>query len=173
MRRCGQNELYLSPSWDMNPLTSINGRANVMSLDTFRKKYPNGKVPRKDAGKVFVCRRGCNTRTATYTEEFIWEDIYSGTEEDIFRLVDLVKGGTKATRRRRQPKEASPDAYDFVDDGDAEIVQRRTPKKPRTHDATTPSSRRSVSKSMTPSHRKYGALLLQLRVRAMLTPKIE
>ena len=159
---CGQNELYISPSWDMNPLTSINGRANVMSLDVFRKKYPSGKVSRKDAGKVFVCRRGCNTRTATYTEEFIWEDIYKGTEDDIFNLVDLVKSGTKATRRRRLAKDASADAYDFVDDGDDEVTPRRTPKKARTYDATTPSKQRNVSKSMTPSHRKYDAAPLNV-----------
>ena len=126
-----------------------------MSLDKFQKKYPNGKIPRKDAGKIFVCRRGCNTRTATYTEEFIWEDIYTGTEDDIFSLVEFVKSGTKATRKRRVTRDVSPDAYDFVEDGDVDTTPRRTPKKARIYDATTPSKQRSVSKSMTPSHRKY------------------
>ena len=51
---------------------------------------------------MFVCRRGCNTRTATYTEEFIWEDLYSGTAADIYQLVEKVTNETKATRKRRR-----------------------------------------------------------------------
>jgi origin recognition complex subunit 1 len=75
-----QTELYITASFDVNPLTTINGRARVMSEATFKSKYPNGKVPRKsnEYGKAFICRRGCNTRTCTYTDEFVWEDIYRG-----------------------------------------------------------------------------------------------
>ncbi|TPX17414.1 uncharacterized protein E0L32_003057 [Thyridium curvatum] len=149
------NELYISPSWDLNPLASINGKATVTSLDAFLKKYPNGKVPRssRDHGKIFVCRRGCNTRTATYTDEFVWEDIYHGSEEDIFNLVEMVKNGTKATRKRRSAKQPSPDVYAFEEDAD-DAAAPRTPKKARNQDATTPSKQRSASKPMTPSHRK-------------------
>ncbi|KFY52344.1 hypothetical protein V496_08533 [Pseudogymnoascus sp. VKM F-4515 (FW-2607)] len=98
-----QNELYISPSWDVNPIASINGKATVSSSKSFLAKYPGGRIPRnsKEHGKSFFCRRGCNTRTATYTEEFIWEDIYHGTDEDIFNLIERVKNETKATRKRR------------------------------------------------------------------------
>ena len=97
------NEVYITPSWDVNPLASINGKASVMSPHAYLQKYPTGKVPRssRDFGKVFVCRRGCNTRTATYTEEFLWENIFGGAD-DILSLVERVKGQTKATRKRRQ-----------------------------------------------------------------------
>lgn len=109
-----QNELYISPSWDVNPLASINGKARVMSLDKFLARYPSGKIPRSSSefGKTFVCRRGCNTRTATYTSEFIWEGVYRGSQ-DLFTLMDLVENGTKATRKRRRAKSPSPqdDAY--------------------------------------------------------------
>ena len=97
------NEVYITPSWDVNPLSSINGRASIVSLNTFKEKYPSMKIPRnsKDHGKMFICRRGCNTRTATYTEEFIWEETYQGAE-DIYDLVERVKSQTKATRKRRR-----------------------------------------------------------------------
>ncbi|OAA61157.1 origin recognition complex subunit [Niveomyces insectorum RCEF 264] len=154
------NELYISPSWDVNPLTSINGSAHVMSPAAFHKKFPNGRIPRhsKHFGKTFVCRRGCNTRTASYTDEFVWEEIYSGSIEDIEDLIDMVKKETKATRKRRQTKDEPGDPYVFMadDDGDAETQFRTPRKKIKTCDAaTTPSSKpRSTSKLMTPSNRR-------------------
>ena len=80
----------------------------MLSKDAFDARYPTGRVPRssQDAGKVFVCRRGCNTRTATYTEEFDWEKIYGGAE-DILGLIDVVQMQTKATRRKRKRDEDS------------------------------------------------------------------
>ena len=76
---------------------------SIVSHQTFQKKYPSGRIPRasKDYGKLFVCRRGCNTRTATYTDEFVWEDVYGG-EEDIAELIERVKSQTKATRKRKR-----------------------------------------------------------------------
>ncbi|PHH71032.1 hypothetical protein CDD82_6777 [Ophiocordyceps australis] len=105
------NELYISPSWDINPLASINGKARVMSPAAFFAKFPSGKVPRHhpDHGKVFVCRRGCNTRTATYTDEFVWDDIYTGGS-DIDALIDRITRDTKASRSSR-PKSPPDDAY--------------------------------------------------------------
>lgn len=134
-----------------------------MSQAAYVKKYPNGKVPRKskEYGKVFVCRRGCNTRTCTYTEEFVWEDVYHG-KEDIDALQNLVRKSTKATRRRRLAKDESPER-DYKLDADGDLGEDyapgvpRTPKKARTRDAVTPSSRRKTpgSKLATPSsHRR-------------------
>jgi origin recognition complex subunit 1 len=79
---------------------------SVVSPDNFQRKYPSGRIPRtsKDYGKLFICRRGCNTRTATYTDEFVWEDIYKG-EEDISELIERVKSQTKATRKRKRGSE--------------------------------------------------------------------
>ena len=90
-----QNELYISAAFDDNPLASINGTAKVFSLDRFQELYPTGvKKNSKDYGKVFVCRRGCNTRTTTYTPEFKWEDVYKDAK-DIPTVVDLVETQTK------------------------------------------------------------------------------
>ena len=74
-----------------------------MSPAAFKAKYPSGKMPQRsnNHGKVFVCRRGCNTRTATYTEDFVWEDIYRGVD-DLDDLMDLVNTQTKATRKRKK-----------------------------------------------------------------------
>lgn len=128
------NELYLSPSWDVNSLASINGKARVMSLDKFLLRHPSGKIPRSspEYGKTFVCRRGCNTRTATYTKEFLWEDVYGGAN-DLFNLMDMIEKDTKATRKKRRAKSPEP--------GDGIYFPPQTPTKQRTPAATTPHSR--------------------------------
>ncbi|KAH7136604.1 P-loop containing nucleoside triphosphate hydrolase protein [Dactylonectria macrodidyma] len=131
------NELYVSPSWDINPLASINGKAKVTSLDVFLSKYPQGRVPRQspDFGKTFICRRGCNTRTATYTDEFIWEETYRN-EDDIYSLIELVEKGTKATRKKRKARSPSPQDAPYQ-------PPPQTPTKTGRGMATTPQSRRS------------------------------
>ena len=46
------NESYITADFNMNPLTSINGRATVLSKDAFLKKYPKGQQPNgKSAAK--------------------------------------------------------------------------------------------------------------------------
>ncbi|KAI7155340.1 hypothetical protein KC324_g14283, partial [Hortaea werneckii] len=37
------NELYITANFDENPLSTINGKATVLSHDEFTKKYPTGK----------------------------------------------------------------------------------------------------------------------------------
>src|ERR1700753_2206920 len=111
-------------------------------------------------GKVFVCRMGCNTRTATYTNEFVWEDIYQG-EKNLGDLIYLVQSQTKATRKRQpgesRPKKEDKEDYDFVvPDYDDEP---HTPKKRRKHtdiDATTPKSKNKATprKFLTPTHKR-------------------
>ncbi|KAG5786982.1 hypothetical protein H9Q69_013949 [Fusarium xylarioides] len=160
------NELYISPSWDINPLASINGKAKIMSQDGFLGRYPQGKVPRNDPdfGKVFVCRRGCNTRTATYTDEFLWEEIYGG-EHDLFALMDRVKTGTKVTRRRRKARSPSPsdDTYH-----PAQIPQTPT-KTGRGSVAATPTSRRSQA---TPCSRVKRSASKRLEFTPLATRKL-
>ncbi|KAM4059361.1 ATPase family associated with various cellular activities (AAA) domain-containing protein [Hirsutella rhossiliensis] len=137
------NELYISPSWDVNPLASINGKAKVMSLEAFLKKFPSGKVARHlpDFGRTFICRRGCNTRTATYTDEFVWEDIYRGGD-DVFDLIERTEQDTKAVRRRRKPRSQSPHE-------DAYLPPPKTPTKPAPRPAATPQSKkRSAAKRL-------------------------
>lgn len=132
-----------------------------MSEAAFKAKYPTGKVPRKSSeyGKVFICRRGCNTRTCTYTEEFVWEDIYHG-REDMDTLQEMIRKNTKATRRRRTAKDERTDQDykhepDDAREGDYGPGTPRTPKKARTRDAVTPSSKRKPgSMPATPSSRR-------------------
>jgi origin recognition complex subunit 1 len=133
-----------------------------MSQAAFLAKYPSGKVPKrsKEDGKVFICRRGCNTRTCTYTEEFVWEEVYHG-RGDIETLHDRIRQGTKATRRRKTAKDEPTDRdykleADEDREGDYAPGTPRTPKRARTKDAVTPSSRRKPgSKPTTPSsHRR-------------------
>ena len=150
------NELYLTATFDDNPLESINGKARVVSKETYDRLYPNGKVPRssKDYGKIFICRRGVNTRTAAYTEEFMWEDVYHG-KDDIDSLAELVESQTVKTRKRKAAKSVKErDLDDFVDDGDAD--EPSTPRKRRKLTTGTPSKAEQLTprKFQTPTTKR-------------------
>lgn len=99
------NEQYLTADFNVNPLTSINGKAWVMSKDVFYAKYPNGAPPKgKEAlaeyTKCIICRRGVNQVQGRYTEEFIWEDVYRA--DSIFDLIDMIKDGLKAEAAKKR-----------------------------------------------------------------------
>lgn len=151
------NEVYVTPSWDINPLTSINGKASIVSAETFQSKYPSGRVPRssKDYGKIFICRRGCNTRTATYTDAFDWHEIFQSAD-DLGSLIERVKGQTKATRKRKRADTVDEEAeIDF--DPFAEPSSPKTPSKKRKFSqASTPTSKakRTPQKFITPTHKR-------------------
>lgn len=108
------NEVYITPFGDVNPLESINGKAIVVSPQAFHLKYPSGKVPRssRDRGKIFICRRGCNTRKVVYTEEFVWEEVYRGYEDldDLFKMVD--RQTSKPNRKRKRDHDYEDDEAD-------------------------------------------------------------
>lgn len=98
------NEQYLTADFNTNPLTSINGKAMVMSKIAFYARYPNG-VPPKDKdelaeyNKCIVCRRGVNQVQGRYTDEFVWEEVYS--EDKIFDLITMIKDGLKSAKKRK------------------------------------------------------------------------
>src|SRR3982074_2009586 len=112
-----------------------------MSAHAYLAKYPTGNIPRnsKDFGKTFICRRGCNTRTATYTAEFIWEDIFRGTDEDVANLIQRVQNETKATRRKREDRPFSDEVEDFLAGDDQDDTYRTPKKKRKTSRVSTPS----------------------------------
>jgi origin recognition complex subunit 1 len=100
------NEQYLTADFNVNPLSSINGKATVMSKDAFFAKYLNGTPPKGKAAlaeyhKCIVCRRGVNQLQGKYTEEFVWEDVYKGDEQSVFNLINMVKTGLKAAKKRK------------------------------------------------------------------------
>lgn len=152
------SELYITANSDYNALSTINGKAQVLSEGEFNRLYPSGKIPlnSRHHGKTFVCRRGVNPRTATYTDPFVWEDVYQG-KDDMDGLVELVESQTIKTRRRRQSrKEKSLD--DFVVDEDDEFDGPETPKKRRKLASVTPTPSKAKQltprKFLTPSGRK-------------------
>lgn len=150
------NELYFTATSDNNGLATINGKAQIYSEEEFGEKFPTGKIPRnsKAHGKVFICRRGVETRTATYTEEFKWEDVYTGPG-DMDSLVELVESQTIKTRKRKATKH-SRDLDDFVAGDDED--EPETPRKRRklTSNTPTPSKAKQATprKFMTPTGRK-------------------
>jgi origin recognition complex subunit 1 len=104
------NEQYLTVDFNINPLTSINGRAHIMSKDVFYAKYPNGNPPKGKAAlaeyrKCIICRRGVNQLQGRYTDEFIWEDVYEKSEKGVFELINMIKNGLKTARKRKAADE--------------------------------------------------------------------
>ncbi|PBP27017.1 origin recognition complex subunit 1 [Diplocarpon rosae] len=150
------NELYLTADTDINPLASINGTAYLMSEIAFNKRYPSGKIPKsnKEYGKTFICRRGCNTRTATYTEEFVWETIKHGNEQEVSELHDRIELETKSTTRRKKifKRAIEDDEFGGAHDEDNKLQTPR--KKQKFSSVTTPRKPRTPSKLLTPSHKK-------------------
>jgi origin recognition complex subunit 1 len=155
----------------------------VLSEKEYKKEYPDGVSKKsKEYGKVFVCRRGCNPRTTTYTDEFIWEDLWHGRDTDIFKLGDFVKQNTKVTRKKttlapavngngkqKRKRRGSEDDDDDVDhewdkdlsDDDAEEDHRKGPQTPSRRKrqksvAATPTRRTpgSARKFTTPTHKR-------------------
>lgn len=154
--------------------------------------YPHGVQKRsKEYGKVFVCRRGCNPRTATYTPEFVWEDIWKGRDTNISLLGEVIRKGTKPTkktkslvpsqadgRRKRTrneeedvdvewDKELSAEELEELDDRNFSRRSKtpRTPsKKRRTSALSTPTRRTpgSASKKYTPTHKRSELSFLNL-----------
>ncbi|KZL80979.1 origin recognition complex subunit 1 [Colletotrichum incanum] len=152
------NELYISPSWDVNPLAAINGKAVVLSNQEFFSKYPSGKVPRSssDYEKTFVCRRACNTRTATYTDEFVWENIYDASDQGVYELIEFVKSHTKSSRRRQAIRDSTPEQSYTASDGALGAV---TPKRTAKSEASTPrGGNRTVTTPL--SRKRYVQLIV-------------
>ncbi|KAF3165023.1 Origin recognition complex, subunit 1 [Orbilia oligospora] len=166
------NELYITPTFDWNPVESINGKAEVLSEKAFKAEFPNGvpaKSPKK--GKVFLCRRACDVRPARYSEEFDWDDLYYGETTDLEKLKDWVKENTSARSSRKSKDtdfEMHVDSSEGEEDGDFdegasgedELKAPRTPRKnkKRRRSVTTPRAKPAISKKLlTPSHRKITA----------------
>ncbi|RMD43791.1 hypothetical protein DV735_g1288, partial [Chaetothyriales sp. CBS 134920] len=139
------NESYITADFNLNPLTSINGKATVLSKRGFFTKYPEGKEPkskeaRREYAKTILCRKGVKQRTLVFTEEFVWDEIYRGPE-DMLDLVDWIKEQTK--------EDEGPDG------------QPRTPrkkKKRKTAASSTAATPRSSAKKrttyLTPTHKR-------------------
>jgi origin recognition complex subunit 1 len=141
--------MYITPGTDVNALASINGKATIMSETAFKKKYPTGKLPKKskDQGKTFICRRGCNTQSAIYTDEFDWENLQHSTPADMEKLVDWLKSGTQSTKKRKvgRPSKA-----------DGDFRGRQFDDEKQKHSAvSTPRKVRTPSKLLTPSHKRF------------------
>jgi origin recognition complex subunit 1 len=157
-----KNELYITPSWDINPLTSINGKASIMSAEAYLAKYPNGRILRssRDYGKTFICRRGCDTRSTTYTAEFVWEDVFHGAE-DIYSLIERVKSETKPTRKRRYDRSVIDDGDEFTMESGQNHPFETPTKKQKNSVTNTPRKLQSQSKLVTPTHKRLGTRMLE------------
>ena len=151
------NESYITADFNMNPLTAINGKAEVMSKEAFYKTYPGGKLPKGRGAaarysKSIICRRGVKQRTLNFTEEFVWEEKYRGPE-NLLALIDWINEQTKGKRKRDEVNEDT--AYTYTKDAQDDGIPT-TPRKKRkmTSTAATPRSSSKSSKFTTPTHKR-------------------
>jgi origin recognition complex subunit 1 len=136
-------------------LDSIIDKATILTEKDFNARFPKGTIPKrsKDYGKIFVCRRACNLKSTTYTEEFSWNDIAHDTEDDVIQLIEKLQSETKATRKPRSEKrKREDDDFEARDEADEEFGTPR--KKHKTSTMTTPRKSRTPSKLLTPSHKR-------------------
>ncbi|TPR01947.1 V-ATPase subunit H family protein [Aspergillus niger] len=149
------NEQYLTADFNVNPLTSISGKATVMSKDAFYARYPDGAPPKgKEAlaefNKCIVVRRGVNQLQGRYTEEFVWEDVYR--EDRVFDLITLIKDGLKAAKKRKQVDDDYDDKKDDTKEED-DFVPTTPRKRQKVATNATPQSRRQKTFT-TPAHKR-------------------
>lgn len=159
------NESYITADFNMNPLTAINGKAIVLSKDAFFKKYPKGQPPKSKSGasryaKTILCRRGVNQRTLRYTDDFVWEDRYTGPES-LLDLIDWIKDQTKNRKKSSvsQPRNADVDYAPREEPADVPTRLSPAPVTPRkrrktTSVAGTPKSSTKSTKFITPTHKR-------------------
>ncbi|KAI5298963.1 hypothetical protein KEM56_003631, partial [Ascosphaera pollenicola] len=151
------NEQYITADFNVNPLTSINGKANIMSASVFNLRYPDGKPKGKAAAaeynKCIICRRGVSQLQGRYTDEFVWEDVYDGTEDGVFRFIDFIRASLKRSKRKRVEEKEFVEA---IAPNEAEVEVPSTPRKRQKTSsvAGTPSSRRSQKVLTTPTHKR-------------------
>ncbi|KAI9928828.1 hypothetical protein ASPWEDRAFT_49033 [Aspergillus wentii DTO 134E9] len=148
------NEQYLTADFNANPLTSINGKATVMSKDAFFAKYPDGAPPKNkedlaEYNKCIICRRGVNQLQGRYTDEFVWEDVYR--EDRIFDLIDMIKDGLKMAKKRKNVDNDYVDTKD-KDDDFAPVTPRKRQKVASL--GATPQSSRRQKPLTTPTHKR-------------------
>lgn len=163
------NEQYLTADFNANPLTSINGKATVMSKDAFFARYPNGAPPKDKAelveyNKCIVCRRGVSQVQGRYTEEFVWEQVYQ--EDNIFHLISMIKDGLKAARKRKVvdadvsrvgylklARKTNQTTMQYVDTKEENAAPTTPRKRQRLAGHATPQSQRKKALT-TPTHKR-------------------
>lgn len=152
---CLPNELYATANSDENPLEAILGRATLLTAEQFAEKFPTRTIPKghPDNNRLFVCRRGANLRTNTYTEEFTWgKDVMQGADgaREVHELIDKVERETVKTRKRRAPpgRDTAHGLKDFVVDDNEDAPE--TPRKRRKHSDTPTPRKRAPGAGATP-----------------------
>ncbi len=142
-------------------LDDINDIATVLSQTTFNKEFPHGKTTRnvKDYVKTYFCRRACDHWSSTYSDDFIWEDLYfrHSTEEnmlDLLHKVEMWTQGKKKTKRKRETRTEEDAEFKGGHINEDELL--KTPrKKQKTSAVSTPRKQRTPSRLLTPSHKRF------------------
>jgi origin recognition complex subunit 1 len=149
------NEQFVTSDFNLNSLSAINGKATVLSKDAYFAKYPEGKPGRGklaaiEHAKTIFCRRAVKQRTIAFSEEFVWDQIYS-SEQDLSPLIEWIRNNTRGNQRH------APKAYDdeYNMRPEADEVDPETPRKKRkTTKAATPRSKHQPASYSTPTHKR-------------------
>jgi origin recognition complex subunit 1 len=155
--------LYITVGIDESPIEAIKCKAIILTEKAFNSRFPAKKISRQDKeeyNRTFICRRGCNTGTTTYTEELNWDEIEHKTDEDIEKLIQKLTSETVSRKRGRKPgfKVVKRKKEDYLSEEDEDFEDDiiKTPRKKQKHSAiTTPRKPKTPTKLLTPSHKRY------------------
>ncbi|KTW26998.1 hypothetical protein T552_02490 [Pneumocystis carinii B80] len=85
------NELFICGTKDSNELSVFQRKIQVISYDTFIKRYPKGLTRNmNDYDKVFYCRSGFHSRKEIYLDFIEWDQFYRHEETDFDALIAWV-----------------------------------------------------------------------------------
>ncbi|KAG7143507.1 hypothetical protein HYQ45_000299 [Verticillium longisporum] len=90
------HELYITPSWDVNPLTAINGKATVLSFDMFQRRN-NANFEQKVQGEEDIAVHPSGN-TSDELDDFIFVEINGMKITDPHQSYSLLWEALKSER---------------------------------------------------------------------------
>ncbi|CAG8953211.1 hypothetical protein HYFRA_00003412 [Hymenoscyphus fraxineus] len=185
------NELYLTPGEDESPLLSIIDKATILSAQQYSDRpiqaAKRGRKPKGYVETTFVCRRACQLKNTTYTEQFDWGEIKPETEKEVSQLVDKINDEIESIRQQnrgqRKPGSGRPvgrppkrkkeeleeddeeDVDDYKDEGLEDIAEDEDDDDGNGSDGygdivKTPRKKKKFSKTVTPRKQRTPSKLL-------------
>ncbi|KAG4304740.1 hypothetical protein PORY_001793 [Pneumocystis oryctolagi] len=99
------SELLICGTIDPNEVSVFEKKIEVVSYETFLKRYPKGLTKgMEDYDRVFYCRRGFHPRKEVYLECIDWDHFYHGQDTDFNALIAWIETAKIQTSEKREEK---------------------------------------------------------------------
>ncbi|KAG5518465.1 hypothetical protein PMAC_002860 [Pneumocystis sp. 'macacae'] len=99
------SELLICGTVDPNEISVFQKKIEVISYETFLKRYPEGLTKKMDDyERVFYCKRGFHPRKEVYLEFIDWDQFYRHQDTDFNSLIDWVETAGAKVQIERQKR---------------------------------------------------------------------